>query len=122
MVYQVVSKRRKLAGFGYIYAQRQLGEFYWNGDCLPQDRAEAIRWMRKAAEQRDCYSMQLLSDYLRQTGNRYEALEWSCMARAVGHDRDSYLEYLFDYTVERIKDLPSRVGKHLGMFALWLFE
>ena len=33
-----------------------------------------------------------------------------------------YIEYLFDYTVERIKDLPSRVGKHLGKFALWLFE
>ena len=113
---------RTLAGFGYIYAQRQLAEFYWNGDCLPQDRAEGIKWMRMAAEQRNCYAMQLLSMYLLQTGNRYEALEWSCMARAVDHGRDSYLEYLFDSTMERIKDLPSRVWKHLGKFALWLFE
>ena len=113
---------RKLAGFGYPYAQRQLGECCWNGAGVPQDREEGIKWVRMAAEQRSYSAMGLLGMYLLQSGNYFEALKWSCAAEAVEHAHDSLLEYWFDSTVETIKGLPSTVWNYLGKFALWLFD
>ncbi len=31
--------------------EHHLGQMYFNGDGLPQDYAEAVRWFRRAAEQ-----------------------------------------------------------------------
>ncbi len=112
---------RKLAGFGYAYAQRQLGERCWHGAGVPQDRAEGIKWMRMAAEQRSYFAMGLLGMYLLQTGKYFEALKWSCAAEAVLNKRDSLLEYWFDSTVETIKELPSRARYLWGDFIMWLF-
>jgi hypothetical protein len=113
---------RKLAGFGYPYAQRQLGECCWNGAGVPQDREEGIKWVRMAAEQRSYSAMGLLGMYHLQSGNYFEALKWACAAEAASHDRDSLLEYWFDSTMETIKGLPSTVWNYLGKFALWLFD
>ena len=113
---------RKLAGFGYDEAQNKLGECYWNGAGVPQDREEGIRWVRMAAEQRSYLAMELLSMYLLQSGNCFEALKWTCAAEAVVNMHDSLLEYWYDSTVETIKELPSRARELFGKFALWLFD
>ncbi len=112
---------RKLAGFGYAYAQRELGERYWHGAGVPQDRAEGIKWVRMAAEQREYFSMGLLSMYYLQTGKYFEALEWSCAAKAASRERDSLLEYWYDSTVETIHDLLLRARYLWGDFIMWLF-
>ena len=112
---------RKLAGFGYSYAQEQLGERCWHGAGVPQDRAEGMKWMRMAAEQRSCYAMNLLSLYLLQSGDYFEALEWSCAAKAASRDHDSLLEYWYDSTVETIHDLLLRAKYLLDDFTMWLF-
>ena len=36
---------------GDAYAQHNLGNCYLNGDGLRQDKEEAVKWWRKAAEQ-----------------------------------------------------------------------
>jgi len=38
---------------GFAGAQAELGSMHGNGDCVPQDYAEAVRWTRLAAEQGD---------------------------------------------------------------------
>jgi TPR repeat protein len=42
---------RKLAEQGDADAQASLGFMYGNGQGVPQDYKEAVRWFRKAAEQ-----------------------------------------------------------------------
>ena len=42
---------RPLAEMGYPPAQRQLGWMYWQGQGVPVDYAEAVKWLRKASEQ-----------------------------------------------------------------------
>ena len=82
---------------------------------------EGIKWMRMAAEQRSDYAMGLLSLYLLQTGKYFEALEWSCAAKAASRERDSLLEYWYDSTVETIHDLLLRARVLWGDFIMWLF-
>ena len=103
-------------------AAAKLGECYWNGAGVPQDRKEGIRWVRMAAEQRSYLAMELLSMYLLQSGNCFEALKWTCAAEAVVNMHDSLLEYWYDSTVETIKEIPSRARELLSEFALWLFD
>ena len=47
---------RKAAEQGFPQAQGMLGLMYFNGQGVPKDRAEVVRWYRKAAEQRDVKS------------------------------------------------------------------
>ena len=42
---------RKAAEQGDAVAQCNLGVCYYNGDGVPRDYTEAVRWFRKAAEQ-----------------------------------------------------------------------
>jgi hypothetical protein len=45
-----VSERRKGAEQGKATDQYWLGRMYQNGNGVPQDDAEAVKWYRKAAE------------------------------------------------------------------------
>ena len=45
---------RPLAEQGYASAQYNLGQMYRNGQGVPQDDAEAVKWYRLAAEQGLC--------------------------------------------------------------------
>ena len=111
---------RKLAGFGYDYAQGQLGECYWNGAGVPQDREEGVRWMRMAAEQREYFSMIRLSRFLLDDGHYFETLNWYLAAEAALNHRDSLLEYWYDSTVETIKGLSSSIRNGWTTFIMWL--
>jgi hypothetical protein len=51
----------KAADQGYAKAQYGLGYMYWYGLGTVQDRAEANRWFRKAAEQGDARAQQMFT-------------------------------------------------------------
>ena len=42
---------KPLADQGHAYAQYNLGWMYANGEGVPEDDAEAVRWLRLAADQ-----------------------------------------------------------------------
>jgi TPR repeat protein len=46
-----VERYRELAEQGDALAQFKLGSFYYDGEGVPEDDAEAVMWFRKAAEQ-----------------------------------------------------------------------
>ena len=48
-----VEELRARAEQGDADAQANLGLMYYNGEGVPQDYAEAVRWFRLAAEQGD---------------------------------------------------------------------
>ena len=41
---------------GHIFAQTNLGVMYVNGNGVPQDYEQAVKWFTKAAEQGDAFS------------------------------------------------------------------
>ena len=51
---------RPLAERGVAQAQNNLGLMYANGQGVPQDDAEAVKWFRLAAEQGDVYTQHKL--------------------------------------------------------------
>ena len=51
---------RPLAVSGNTEAQRVLAQFYFLGEGVPQDKAEAARWYRLAAEQGDAEAQNML--------------------------------------------------------------
>ena len=60
-----LAQLRALAEQGNAVAQYNLGFRYANGDGVPQDNAEAVRWWRLAAEQGNAvaqYNLERLSD------------------------------------------------------------
>ena len=107
---------RKLAGFGYAEAQYALGTRYWRGDLsaygVPQDKAQAVKWFRKAAEQRHLAAMAALSECLWQgegtPRDRIEALEWSSRVHAYP-EYDSYIEFLFQRARENLRDFANSI-------------
>ena len=89
---------RKLAGFGLPDARDFLGGCCLDGYGVAADKAEAVKWLRKAANQRYFPSMITLSECLR-TGDPptsyIEALMWSGRVKAY-RKYDSYPEYLLN--------------------------
>jgi len=50
---QTFKETKRLADIGSVDAQYNLALMYYNGEGVPQDHKEAIKWFRKAAEQGD---------------------------------------------------------------------
>lgn len=104
---------RKLAGFGHPNAQRRLGECYLKGTGVPADKAEGVKWLRRAAEKKDIFAMWDLGECLR-TGDPprswLEAIQWSLRAEAYnGYPvYDSITEYLFHQVKDSIERLFDR--------------
>jgi TPR repeat protein len=67
---------RKSAAQGYVLAEMELATMYLRGDGVPQDAREGMRWMRKAAEQRDSMAQFTLGYSLELQGNTSEAVSW----------------------------------------------
>ena len=111
---------RKLAGFGYAEAQYTLGTRYWRGDLsaygIPQDKARAVEWIRKAAEQRHQAGMAALTECLWNgegtPRNRLEAIEWGSRSLAYP-EYDSYPEYLLHRARESLRDFAGSVRSFL---------
>ncbi|AJG24351.1 hypothetical protein RR42_s2770 [Cupriavidus basilensis] len=41
----------KAANLGDAFSQNEIGTFYWHGITVPRDKALAIQWFRKSAQQ-----------------------------------------------------------------------
>ena len=62
---QNIEQLRKAAEQGDTLAQRELGDRYRNGEGVPEDYREAMKWYRKAAEQGDPVIQVTLGDFYR---------------------------------------------------------
>ena len=71
---------RKQAIAGDVEAQDKLGVMYANGEGVPQDYAEAVKWYRKAVEQGYAVAQYNLGfAYFKGQGvpqDKYEAVKW----------------------------------------------
>ena len=73
---EAVGLLRHLAGLGDPQARELLGQCYLDGTGgLPKDKAEAVKWFRKAAEQRVYLAMESLAFCLKDPGEPYDERE-----------------------------------------------
>ena len=84
------------AGFGSMPEEFHLGECYLNGNGVPQDTAEGVRWLKKAALQGDDGAMVLLRDHYRESWNLYPALKWTIRLELHSCDYESPVEFCTD--------------------------
>jgi TPR repeat protein len=96
-----IRKWKKDAVKGYAYAQYNLGVIYANGDGVPEDDIEAVKWYRKAAEQGDADAQYNLG-YMYSKGEGVpeddtEAVKWYRKAAEQGDaDAQCYLGFMYD--------------------------
>ena len=108
---------RKLAEWGDVQAQYQLGMCYYHGAGVPNDKAESVKWFRKAADGGHAEALYSLGAcYHNGEGvpkNQVEALKWYRMAAEQGIAQAQYvlgLHYL-------LSDNKAEAMKWLGMAA-----
>jgi TPR repeat protein len=84
-----IADLRALAGQGDLTAQVTLGDLYVEGDGVPQDEAEAVRWYRLAAEQGNAEAQLALGGmYFAGRGvaeDPTEGVRWWRLAAEQGH-------------------------------------
>jgi len=84
----------KLAEQGDVYAQTSLGVMYRNGEGVPKNDAEAVKWFRKAVEQGYAgaqFNLGLMLDNGRGVPKNYdEAFKWYRKAAERGHADAQY--------------------------------
>ncbi len=89
-----IGKLKKTATQGDPNAQNELGLIYFNGDGIPVNYIEAMKWFKKAAEQHDAKAQNNLGVmYLNGDGvpqNYQEAIKWYTKAAERGHDNAQY--------------------------------
>lgn len=86
---------KKYAQQGDVFAQRNLGFFYYDGECVKRNRAAGITWITKAAEQGD-ESAQFFLGELYYEGkevkqNYEEAFKWYMASAKQGRVKAQYL-------------------------------
>ena len=83
-VERAVSYFKKSAEFGNAKAQRMLGDCYFWGEGIREDKSEAVKWYRLAAEQGDAEAQRILGAcYYFGTGireDKQEAVKWYRLA------------------------------------------
>ena len=107
---QVPSELRERAEEGDAVAQNELGSRYYEGRGVPQDDAEAVKWVRLAAEQghaRGQYNLGLM--YFRGRGvpqDDAKAVEWYRRAAEQGFaPAQAGLGYMYEYAAGVSEDL-----------------
>ena len=87
-VERAVSCFKKSAEFGNAKAQRMLGDCYYVGEGIREDKQEAVKWFRLAAEQGDAEAQRMLGAcYYFGTGireDKREAVKWYRLAAEQG--------------------------------------
>ena len=88
-VERAVSYFKKSAEFGNAKAQRMLGDCYFWGEGIREDKREAVKWYRLAAEQGDAEAQRILGDcYFWGEGireDKQEAVKWYRLAAEQGN-------------------------------------
>ncbi|MGH9678527.1 MAG: hypothetical protein ACRD4Y_01110 [Candidatus Acidiferrales bacterium] len=81
---QAIEDLKEIAYAGNVNAQVQLGVIYLTGDGVPKDDAEAVKWLRKAADQDSPLAERYLAEmYFKGRGvpaDNEEAAKWLLMA------------------------------------------
>ena len=67
-----------------------------NGNSVPRDTAEGVRWLKKAALQGDEAAMQLLRDHYRKSWNPYQVLKWTMRLELRSYEYASPAEFCTD--------------------------
>ncbi len=96
---------RHLAGLGDPRARYFLGQCYLDGTGVPPDKAEAVKWFRKAAEQRVEHAMESLAVCLKAPGEPHderEAERWE-RKKEISYHADTRLEYAWVVVRENAK-------------------
>ena len=85
---KTIEDLKEIAYAGDVAAQVQLGVIYLTGDGVPRDDAEAVKWLRKAAEQDNPLGERYLAEmYFKGRGvpaDNEEAAKWLLMAAEQG--------------------------------------
>ncbi|MCR5659898.1 MAG: sel1 repeat family protein [Bacteroidales bacterium] len=86
---------KKYAQQGDVFAQRNLGSFYYDGECVKRNRATGIKWITKAAEQGDENAQFFLAGlYYEGEGVQQdyeEAFKWYMASAKQGRVKAQYL-------------------------------
>ena len=101
---EAIRRLRIGAGFCSMAEKRYLGEYCMNGNGVPQDTAEGVRWLKKAALQGDNAAMRLLRDHYRGSWNPYQALKWTIRIELHSYGYASPVEYCTDALKELWSD------------------
>jgi TPR repeat protein len=107
---------RICAGMGDDDARLELAKLYLDGEGVKEDKAEAVRWLRLAAGQRNLEAMFLLSVVLRtpdRPHSRIEADEWEWKAEKDG-EFDSRPEYWYWLAGNELQQLLERGIRAVG--------
>src|ERR1700690_408289 len=85
---RAIADLKQIAYAGDINAQVQLGVIYLTGDGVPKDDTEAMKWLRKAADQDSSLAERYLAElYFKGRGvpaDVMEAAKWLRMAAEQG--------------------------------------
>jgi TPR repeat protein len=91
---KAVANLKEIAYAGDVSAQVQLGVIYLTGDGVPKDDAEAVKWLRKAADQDNALGERYLAEmYFKGRGvpaDVSEAAKWLRMAAAQDDAQSEY--------------------------------
>ena len=94
-VERAVSYFKKSAEFGNAKAQRMLGDCYFWGEGIREDKREAVKWYRLAAEQKNSEARwRLGSCYYFGTGireDKQEAVKWYRLAAEQGNAKAQWI-------------------------------
>ena len=113
---EAIRRLRIGAGFCSIPEECYLGEYCMNGNGVPQDTAEGVRWLKKAAQQGDDGAMVLLRDYYRESWNLYPALKWTIRLELHSCDYESPV----DFCTDALKELWGVLEEAWFRFVDWL--
>ena len=102
---EAIRRLRIGAGFCSMAEERYLGECCMNGNGVPRDTAEGVRWLKKAALQGDNGAMVLLRDHYRGSWNLYQALKWTIRLELHQYDYASPVDFCSDALKELWDDL-----------------
>ena len=107
-VERAVSYFKKSAEFGNAEAQRILGDCYFWGEGIREDKSEAVKWYRLAAEQGDAEAQRILGAcYYFGTGireDKREAVKWYRLAAEQKNSAAQWMLGVCYYVGEGIRE------------------
>ncbi|MCL2711495.1 MAG: SUMF1/EgtB/PvdO family nonheme iron enzyme, partial [Planctomycetaceae bacterium] len=89
---ELLQRGSQLVETGNPFAQCCQAHCYLKGIGVPEDKAEAVKWFRKAAEQGNAAGQGCLGVYYRGEGDEEEAVKW---LRKAAEQGDAFAQFFF---------------------------
>jgi TPR repeat protein len=91
---KAIADMKQIAYAGDVNAQVQLGVIYLTGDGVPKDDAEAVKWLRKAADQDSALAERYLAEmYFKGRGVSADNMEAAKLLRMAAEQGDAQSEH-----------------------------